>query len=288
MDLAQSERFREFFRCFHDMTGIILVLTDISTRRRFLLVERSKLNPICNFIRQNKACDEACLKTDYENCARAATIKKGDDYICHAGLIDMVAPIFIDNRHVGNIMGGQVLPRPPSESRFEAFAANLSRYKLDRKRLREVYFANPHMSGEKVRAALKLVMFFTEYIYELGRRIKVDDKDDVSPKISEAKQYILAHRQEPISLNEVSEQMGLSAPYFSSLFKKETGQNFTSFLQAARIDDAKKLLHNTKRDIAQIAYDTGFGSLTHFNRVFRQLTGQSPRDYRNDKKTDVE
>jgi AraC-like DNA-binding protein len=47
-----------------------------------------------------------------------------------------------------------------------------------------------------------------------------------------------------------------------------------------RIEKAKNLLLNPNLRISEIAYEVGFQSLTHFNRVFRKITGQSPTDYR--------
>jgi AraC-like DNA-binding protein len=55
---------------------------------------------------------------------------------------------------------------------------------------------------------------------------------------------------------------------------------FTDYLARLRIEKAKTLLLDRNRRISEIAYDVGFQSLTHFNRVFKAITGQSPSDYR--------
>ena len=59
-----------------------------------------------------------------------------------------------------------------------------------------------------------------------------------------------------------------------------TGINFTEYVSRVRIEKAKNLLLNPNLRISEIAYEVGFQSLTHFNRVFRKFVGQSPTAYR--------
>jgi AraC-like DNA-binding protein len=64
------------------------------------------------------------------------------------------------------------------------------------------------------------------------------------------------------------------------MFKKATGLNFTEYVSRVRVEKARNLLLNPNLRISEIAYEVGFQSLTHFNRVFKKITGQSPTDYR--------
>ena len=68
--------------------------------------------------------------------------------------------------------------------------------------------------------------------------------------------------------------------YICKLFKRHTGMNFTEYVSRLRIDRAKELLANPNLRISEIAYEVGFQSLTHFNRIFRKLEGQAPTAYR--------
>jgi len=67
------------------------------------------------------------------------------------------------------------------------------------------------------------------------------------------------------------------------VFKKTTGLTFTDYLSRVRIEKAKTLLLNPHLRISEIAYDVGFQSLTHFNRMFRKIAGISPTKYRDSK-----
>jgi AraC-like DNA-binding protein len=72
----------------------------------------------------------------------------------------------------------------------------------------------------------------------------------------------------------------MSPFYFCKQFKKITGLNFTEYVSRTRIEGAKNLLLNPNLRISEIAYEVGFRSLTHFNRVFRHIVGESPTTYR--------
>ena len=72
----------------------------------------------------------------------------------------------------------------------------------------------------------------------------------------------------------------LSSSYFSSLFKKETGVNFSTYLSQVRIEESKKLLKNTNYTIMQIAMEVGFEDQSYFTKVFKNNTGLTPKEFR--------
>ncbi len=98
--------------------------------------------------------------------------------------------------------------------------------------------------------------------------------------ITRAKEFILEHQGEELSLGQVARAVNTSTYYFCKLFKRVTGINFTDYLSRVRIEKAKNLLLNPSLRISEIAFEVGFQSLTHFNRVFKKIIGQSPTQYR--------
>ena len=100
------------------------------------------------------------------------------------------------------------------------------------------------------------------------------------PVITRAKEFIMAHQKEDLSLGQVAKAVNTSTFYFCKLFKKAVGIHFTDYRSRLRIENAKHLLLNPNLRISEIAYEVGFQSLTNFNRVFRNITGESPTSYR--------
>lgn len=95
-----------------------------------------------------------------------------------------------------------------------------------------------------------------------------------------AKQYIMNHYMESITLELVAEKAGFSSSYFSSLFKKETGVGFADYLIQLRMEKAKELLKNTKDSVKDICTAVGYNDLKHFTGMFRKYTGLKPGEFR--------
>jgi len=98
--------------------------------------------------------------------------------------------------------------------------------------------------------------------------------------ILQAKQYIGQHFFEELSLNSVAKYVCLSSAYFSTLFKNETGCGFAKYLQKVRVEEAKKMLKNTKMRIGDIALAVGYRDIKSFNKIFWNETQVKPSEYR--------
>lgn len=105
------------------------------------------------------------------------------------------------------------------------------------------------------------------------------------PKISQIIKYINDNYYKPITLADTAEDFYMSPSYLSKLFKNTTNFTFTQYLNSVRVKNAKKLLQNTNYRIIDIAQNTGFTNNTHFTRVFKEIIGVSPTNYRKSLKT---
>jgi two-component system response regulator YesN len=100
-------------------------------------------------------------------------------------------------------------------------------------------------------------------------------------EIEFAVNYINRHYKENPSLQEVADYMNLSAHYMSKLFKRETGENFSSYLTRCRMEEAKDRIQHTDENLIAIAYELGFNEPNYFSRVFKKMEGVTPSQYRN-------
>ena len=83
------------------------------------------------------------------------------------------------------------------------------------------------------------------------------------------------------SVGDCAKELNLSAGYFGDLIKKETGQSAQEYIQAKVIHVAKERIFNVDKSISEVAYDLGFKYPQHFTRLFKQKTGVTPNEYRN-------
>jgi AraC family transcriptional regulator len=103
----------------------------------------------------------------------------------------------------------------------------------------------------------------------------------LSPRqLQRAIDYINEHIDQTISLADLANAVEVSSSHFARAFKQSTGTAPHKYLTQQRIARAKSLLSNTNLPLAQIALELGFSSQGHFTTVFRQLTGITPKSYR--------
>ena len=101
-----------------------------------------------------------------------------------------------------------------------------------------------------------------------------------SYKLRRVIDYIEAYLDTDLSLEAMAKQVDMSRYYFASQFKQAMGISPYQYVVRQRIKKAQKLLESRQRSLSQIALDCGFASQSHFNKVFRQYVGTTPKKYR--------
>jgi AraC-like DNA-binding protein/quercetin dioxygenase-like cupin family protein len=100
-------------------------------------------------------------------------------------------------------------------------------------------------------------------------------------RLRKIQEHVFHHFQDNIKLNEIASLIGLSEGAFCSFFKKNTKKTFFTFLKEIRISYACKLLtEDADKPISDICFESGFNNYTNFNRQFKEITGNTPKEYR--------
>lgn len=98
--------------------------------------------------------------------------------------------------------------------------------------------------------------------------------------IWKARKFIEEHSSEHLSLRRVATAVGINPTHLSEKFKLVTGVKFVDHIARTRFEQAQKLLEDADLRVSEIAFGVGFQSLSQFNRVFKKLSGRSPREFR--------
>ena len=277
--LSRSQIYQDYERAFTKTTGLPLSLRPLES---WQLAHHGKSaeNPFCALIAgHNRAC-AACLEAQ-RNIAGAVgsgprTVK------CFAGLCETGVPVSVGEEVLGFLQTGEVFLKKPTRAQFARTAQQLVDWgwKVDLRRLEEAYFQTRVISPKQYESVLRLLTIFAQHLALVSNQLLVVRANAEPPAITRAKQFIADHQAEEISLGDVAHAVNTSTFYFCKMFKKATGINFTDYLSRVRIEKAKNLLLNPNLRVSEIAFASGFQSLTHFNRVFRRLCGISPTGYR--------
>lgn len=143
------------------------------------------------------------------------------------------------------------------------------------------------LSGKKSEYQLKVKSLLNLLLINLVRNFNYSDKENSVntlqfKNIQHILNFIDEHFTEKLSLNELAEKAGMSPNYFSSFFKKISGIALWDYINNKRINMAVQLLreNGSVKNILEIATLCGFNNTTHFNKMFKRVTGMTPTEYR--------
>jgi len=115
---------------------------------------------------------------------------------------------------------------------------------------------------------------------DLAGQVHCYQKMQHASSLRKAERYIQENFSRKLSLEEIAGISGFSAPYFSTIFKKETGENLSTYLSRLRVEKAAAMLLGTNLPLNTIANTCGFEDQSWFSKIFKAHTGMSPRRYR--------
>lgn len=279
--LSSSQIYRDYERAFSEAANLPLTFR---TTNAWNLARQSKRyeNPFCTLMAQSNRLCAACLEVQQKLSDFTAT-HRSKTVTCFAGFCDSAVPVCLGDKLIGLLQTGQIALKKPSKVCFDRITKQLIEWgvKADLKKLEEAYFHTRVLSQKQYQSMLRLLEIFAQHLSIVANQIAIQHENLESPMIKKAKEFIQKHKSEKLSLGEVSKSVNVSTFYFCKMFKKATGLNFTDYLSRVRIEKAKNLLLNPNLRVSEIAYEIGFQSLTHFNRVFHKIVGRSPTSYRN-------
>jgi AraC family transcriptional regulator len=101
-----------------------------------------------------------------------------------------------------------------------------------------------------------------------------------SARLRRVKELVHAKMEDELTLEEMAQSVGLSVAHFSQMFRKSTGETPHQFVLRHRVERAKEMLRASEERVLDVAMASGFKTQQHFARVFRQMYGVSPTEYR--------
>jgi YesN/AraC family two-component response regulator len=209
--------------------------------------------------------------------------------VCHAGLGEYVVPIRHNNILLGSINAGFFQLNEPvtewcikkacKESNTLCPQTACSLYKQ--------HISSPTISIEELLPVLQLLAEYLGHTYDIIHkthpeattvfRYRTSNEDEI---LSHAISYIQQNSNQQITIDNLATACYCSNSYLSHIFKKRTGVNINIYINKIRIELSKNHLINSKISIAEIAITVGFNDPNYFSRVFTQIIGISPTEYR--------
>lgn len=114
----------------------------------------------------------------------------------------------------------------------------------------------------------------------IARTLKRPERVEKRDRIGDVIHYIHTNFAKEITLEQLSHEFYISPYYLCREFKKHTNSTIIQYLNVTRIMNAQRRLMETEAKITEISKEMGFSNITHFNRVFKSVTGMSPSGFR--------
>ena len=277
--LSESEMYQDYERAFTEGTGLPLSLHR-PDMLQMVHYARKRENPFCSLMAKVKQSCAACYAMQHKLEAEAQLEPK--TLKCFAGLCETAVPVRVGENLIAFLQTGQILLHRPDKARFNRVAATLLKWgaEIDVKKLEEAYFNTRVLTPKQYAALIRLLDTFAKHLASCGESLVLHSRQNTSPAIERARRYIEDHSCEELSLTAVGREVNMSAAYFSEKFKEMSGIKFVDYVGRTRIEKARNLLQNPNLRISEIAFEVGFQSLSQFNRAFKEVVGEAPRDHR--------
>jgi AraC-like DNA-binding protein/ligand-binding sensor protein len=276
--LQESSLYQIYEKAFEEATGLTFLLQPENITEWTVAGCKGSFCQLLNA--GNKTCS-ACIHA--RRCLASTSKRKIGNVSCFAGLEESAVPVRIGNTTMAYLTIGQVFHNEPEAAEIKAVADALKNQgvgKEDVDRLMVAYLDCPVVSKKKFRASMTLLAAFSAQLAALANGIMIESNQADPAVVTKAKQFIMAHLEEPMTLEMVASHVGISPFYFCKLFKRATDMTFTEYVNRRRIERAKRRLLAPNSRVTEVAYDVGYQSLSQFNRSFLKYAGESPTQYR--------
>jgi AraC-like DNA-binding protein/ligand-binding sensor protein len=277
--LARSETFLNYERAYTEATGMPVALRSVESWQ-LPFHGKSRENVFCALMAGQSPTCAACLQLQEKLTQDAMT--EPATRTCAYGLCETAVPVKLGPKTIGFLHTGQVMRQNPTATSFQRAVVQARKLGVDiaNEQTRRAYFATPVVPQKKMQAVSDLLVIFADHLAMKSNQLVVQMANTEPPNITKAKLFIREHCTETLSLLQVSQAVHTSPFHFCKLFRKCTALSFTEFVSRTRVEKAKNLLLNPNLRISEIAYATGFQSLTHFARMFKRIVGKSSSSYR--------
>lgn len=281
--IRESAFFQNWRAAFQTATGLNITLctedeTDLA--RSNALVDSA---PFCQLLNRGRTGCSAC--TDCHQDLLESAESHSCTRSCFAGLKETAVPLHSGETVVAFLRTGQVVHDDQDCAEFDREvaprlgAAQVSKPKI--KSARKAWAETPQLPRENYTACVTLLETFAIQLEAEIDRLIIAENNSEPPMVRRARQFIHAHLDEKITLDDVANYCAVSPFYFCKVFKQSVGMTLTEFINRRRIEKAKRKLLNPQNRVTEVAYDVGYQSLSQFNRSFLKYAGESPTSFRN-------
>jgi len=250
------------------LTGLRLIFRYNNNKFKLKAEYCLHTGPLCKPLRKDmqSKCNIDCVDRTNKSVMKH---KKPFFKTCHAGVTELVVPVFSSFGYEGSLFLGPMKPAGKSPV--------YPQYKKEYARL-------PVYNVKTCRTIEKLLGVFSHQLALEYNLLKPEDPGR-DGKIANAIAMIGGQTAKKLKAGDVAKECGLSLWYFLHLFKRKTGMSFTEYVKRQRLERAKDLLSSTNKKTKEILEACGYANENIFYMAFKKYTGLTPGEYKKQSRT---
>ena len=260
--------------------GVNPALVSADGQRVVIFDRERRYQPFCAALDQDPAGRTLCAMCDQGRFLEARRNSLALRYRCHAGLSEFIVPVIRNGETVALLQCGQVHDRRPTAVQWRTARQSLVTAGVNPGPLQRLFQRNRVLSEDRQVDLLNLLELIASRLSHADEHRLLPDPGRTHMHLGRAMTFIEVHIAERLTLDVIARATGVSTRSLARLFRKEVGTSVVEFILRRRIARAKDLLQRTDHTCAEIAFEVGFGSVQHFNRIFRRHEEMSPGEWR--------
>lgn len=279
---------------FVDLAGLALQIPDLRLPVEYQLHSGA----LCEYAKSRPETRRDCIRN--KHAVSRLVVRRGQVVagMCHLGITDLVEPLVIGGRVYGIFYYGGVVPA----QRYRQAVARVRRFCRRRGVDAKPFLAKlakvpkvTQLQVARLRVELSMVARLTARIVEawgfpvgnerIGIAGRVWEEHKHGPVcLQKAMQIVNAEYGRSVALEDLARRLRVGPDYLGRLFRRHLKVTFPQYLARVRISHAVRLLETGRLAVSEVGQRTGFCDQAHFTRVFKRMTGTTPKAYRNQKR----
>lgn len=244
LDVIDRKTLQSLQDAFSAATGMAAIATDDTGS----VTEGSGFTDFCmNLTRKSRIGCDRCVKCDLQGGAEASRTGRPAVYYCHGGLMDFAAPIIVNGKHIGSLIGGQVLPEKPDEEKFRRIAREINvNPDLYIAALRKIKI----VPKEQIEAAANLLYQMANALSDVGyqRALAAEEAEEIAENAQRVGNHVELLEQK---ISDMNETMTNLADRFNTI--KEAAANSVRAVEST--DSIIKTIENASTQLTLIGFN---------------------------------
>ena len=222
-----------------------------------------------------------CGKSDEFYKQKAKKERKPIKYTCHAGLVEVICPIEINNEVIGYIQCGKFVDKEKKFSSVAKVKSAAQKYGINERELLSCYKDLPVVSAKKLNSTLFLLEKFIKPLIVAQICEEKPEPDEKNILLISLRNYVYEHISETITVENICKNLYIGKRKLYSILKNDSDQSIKDYILHIKMIEARYLLSYTEKSLTKIAESVGFCDYNYFSRYFKKATGVTPMAYRN-------